>query len=318
MVDPHGAASGPDALFGCWLIDIPTAAKPLIPGMFTFTRHGEAVAGMFRASFGEVPLIDLKLDDRRFEFKTSICNGPLATSRGEVLDDRLLIHLGFPGAPSFALPVRRASDGEMAEIEAARPKRLPLPAVVDLAWNGLARTPPMGWNSWNKFNKGISDTVVREIADALVSTGLRDAGYTYVTIDDGWQGRRDQTGILHPNESFPDMKGLGDYLHSLGLKFGIYSSPGPVTCSGFVGSYGHEHQDAHQFADWGVDYLKYDWCSAGEIYHTKFEMRAAYQVMAEALRATGRPIVFSVCQYGLFDAPTSGAHPATSGTTGRR
>ena len=135
---------------------------------------------------------------------------------------------------------------------------------------------------------------------------MRDAGYVYVNIDDGWQGERDEHGNLRPNTKFPDMKGLADYLHGRGLKLGIYTSPGPKSCAGFEGSYGHEEQDARTFAEWGVDYLKYDWCSAGLIYDDA-EMPAVYLKMAEAIRATGRPMVFSICQYGRADVWKWGA-----------
>ena len=119
----------------------------------------------------------------------------------------------------------------------------------------LAASPPMGWNH---FAEKVTDADVRAAADAMVATGMRDAGYKYVIIDDGWEGTRDGQGIIHPNSRFPDMKGLADYVHSKGLKFGIYSSPGPKTCGEFEGSYGHEDQDANTYSQWGVDYLKYD------------------------------------------------------------
>jgi alpha-galactosidase len=120
----------------------------------------------------------------------------------------------------------------------------------------------------------------------------------YVNIDDCWQGKRDEKGFIHPNERFPDMKALADYIHSKGLKFGIYSSPGPKTCAQYEGSYRHEEQDAQSYAEWGVDFLKYDWCSAQEVYKPE-EMRGAYRKMYDALRRTGRPMVYSLCQYGL-------------------
>jgi alpha-galactosidase len=161
----------------------------------------------------------------------------------------------------------------------------------------LAQTPPMGWNSWNKFAEKINAQTVKEIADAMVSSGMKDAGYVYVNIDDTWQGKRDAEGVLQPNEKFPDMKGLADYVHSKGLKIGIYSSPGPKTCAGYEGSYQHEAQDAQTWAAWGIDYLKYDWCSAKDVYKDE-EMPAVYKKMGDALKATGRPIVFSICQYG--------------------
>jgi alpha-galactosidase len=159
----------------------------------------------------------------------------------------------------------------------------------------------MGWSSWNRFGEKIDDKTVREIADALVSSGLRDAGYTYVNIDDGWQGERDATGRLQPNSKFPDMKALADYVHARGLKLGIYTSPGPRSCAGYEGSYGHVEQDAKTFAEWGIDYLKYDLCSGEAFYHTPETVYATYQQMGEALAATRRPIVYSLCEYGRFD-----------------
>jgi len=162
----------------------------------------------------------------------------------------------------------------------------------------LAATPPMGWNSWNHFACKVSDSVVRASADAIASNGMKAAGYVYVNIDDCWQGQRDGKGVIHPNAKFPDMKALGDYIHGKGLKFGIYSSPGPKTCAGYAGSYQHEDQDAASYAAWGVDYLKYDWCSAADVYKPE-QMPEVYKKMHDALVRTGRPIVFSLCQYGL-------------------
>ena len=169
-------------------------------------------------------------------------------------------------------------------------------------------TPPMGWNSWNHFAGHVTQNDVRSAADALVSSGMRDAGYIYVNIDDTWQGQRDAQGVIQTNSKFPDMKALADYVHSKGLKLGIYSSPGPKTCAGYEGSYGHEEQDAKTYAGWGIDYLKYDLCSFGKLMKEQtgndrdkaFAMqKAAYEKMHQALVATGRPIVFSMCQYGL-------------------
>jgi alpha-galactosidase len=156
----------------------------------------------------------------------------------------------------------------------------------------------MGWNSWNLFGDRIDDQTVRSIADAMVSSGMRDAGYVYVNIDDTWEGVRDANGNLTSNHKFPDMKALADYVHSKGLKIGIYSSPGPRTCASYPASYGHEDQDAKTFAAWGIDYLKYDWCSAGNIYKVE-DLQPIYQKMGDALAATGRPIVYSLCEYGL-------------------
>jgi alpha-galactosidase len=174
----------------------------------------------------------------------------------------------------------------------------------------LAATPPMGWNSWNHFAGRVTEADVKAAADALVSSGMRDAGYVYVNIDDTWEGPRNAQGEITTNSKFPDMKALADYVHSKGLKLGIYSSPGPKTCAGYPGSYGHEAQDARTYASWGIDYLKYDLCSFRDIMDKEapgdpakqFAMqKAAYEKMHKALEATGRPIVFSMCQYGWND-----------------
>ncbi len=184
-----------------------------------------------------------------------------------------------------------------------------LPAVFAQTTT-LAATPPMGWNSWNHFAGKVSDADVRAAADALVSTGMRDAGYIYVNIDDTWQGERDAQGGIHANNKFPDMKALADYVHSKGLKIGIYSSPGPLTCAHYAGSYQHEEQDAKTYAEWGIDFLKYDLCGFREIMRKEapndpqkaFAMQKdAYEKMHKALIATGRPILYSLCQYGWND-----------------
>src|ERR1035438_8344031 len=187
------------------------------------------------------------------------------------------------------------------------PAPLPLPALRDLPDNGLARTPAMGWNSWNKFAGRVDDAAVRGMADAMVSSGMSKAGYTYINIDDTWELGRDAKGNITSNKKFPDMKALADYVHSKGLKIGIYSSPGPKTCAGYEASYGHEEQDAKTFAGWGIDYLKYDWCSAGSIYKND-ALQPVYQKMGDALRATGRPMVYSLCEYGMGSVEKWGAN----------
>ena len=189
----------------------------------------------------------------------------------------------------------------------------------------VAQTPPMGWNSWNYFFGKVTDKDIRDSADQIVASGMKDAGYTYVNIDDTWEGKRDETGVLHTNEKFPDMKALADYVHSKGLKIGIYSGPGTKTCAGYPASLGHEEQDAQLYASWGIDYLKYDLCSfipdvlEKQAPNDKAEqmriMIAAYDKMSKALKATGRPIVFSLCQYG-WDAPWEWA-PALGGNLWR-
>ena len=173
----------------------------------------------------------------------------------------------------------------------ARSAADPLPGVA----NGLARTPPMGWNSWNKFGCNVNEKLVRSAVDAMVSTGMRDAGYQYIVIDDCWQGQRNAQGDIEPDASrFPSgMAALADYIHKKGLKFGIYSDAGTKTCGGRPGSRGREFQDAQRYASWGVDYLKYDWCNTGTQ-----DAASSYLTMSEALQATGRPIVFSLCEWG--------------------
>jgi alpha-galactosidase len=189
----------------------------------------------------------------------------------------------------------------------------------------IAQTPPIGCNSWNFFAEKVTDKDIRAAADNIVATGMKDAGYIYVNIDDTWEGERDATGLLHTNSKFPDMKALADYVHSKGLKIGIYSGPGTKTCGGFAASLGHEEQDAKMYADWGIDYLKYDLCSFIPDVMEKQEpndkaaqmrlMIAAYTKMGKALQATGRPIVFSLCQYG-WDAVWEWA-PALGGNSWR-
>jgi len=159
----------------------------------------------------------------------------------------------------------------------------------------LAKKPPMGWNSWNKFECKINETVVKEVADALVSSGMKNAGYQYIIVDDCWQIGRDSLGnILADPERFPSgIKSLVDYIHSKGLKFGIYSDAGTLTCQGRPGSRGYEFQDARTYAKWGVDLLKYDWCS-----HGKQNAEASYALMRDAIYKAGRPMVLSICEWG--------------------
>lgn len=162
-------------------------------------------------------------------------------------------------------------------------------------FEGLALTPPMGWNSWNKFACNIDEKLVKEIADAMVSSGMKAAGYTYVNIDDCWHGDRDSLGFIHPDPTrFPSgMKSLADYVHSKGLKLGIYSDAGSQTCGGRPGSRGYEFQDAQMYAKWGIDYLKYDWCNTEGL-----KAEGAYKTITAALRKAGRPIVLSICEWG--------------------
>ena len=175
--------------------------------------------------------------------------------------------------------------------------------------HSLALTPPMGWNSWNVWGTAVDDAKVRSAADAMVASGLAAHGYQYINIDDAWEGERGPDGRIQTNPKFPDMKALADYVHSKGLKLGIYSSPGPKTCAGYEGSYEHELLDAQTYAEWGIDLLKYDWCSYGKIAedHSRPELRKPYDVMRAALDQCGRDIVYSLCQYGMGDVSEWGA-----------
>lgn len=228
---------------------------------------------------------------------------------------------GAPGAAGRAggppaggpPPNRPPQEYLLARVSTARPGAAPArPPLIDnspVKSNGLAKTPPMGWNSWNKFTNQVSDPMIREMADAIVSSGMRDAGYIYVNIDDTWEAaNRDANGNIKTNNKFPNMKALADYVHSKGLKLGIYSSPGPRTCAGYLGSFEHEEQDAKMYASWGIDYLKYDWCSASQVYaDNQYTMTQAYAKMGKALLNSGHDIVFSLCQYGNHEVGEWGA-----------
>ena len=176
--------------------------------------------------------------------------------------------------------------------------------VPEDAFDTIAQTPPMGWNSWNCFEKNINENVIRQIADVMVSSGMKDAGYSYLVLDDFWMIDRDEDGnILADPEKFPHgMKALADYIHSKGLKFGLYLDLGTNTCGGSVGSRGYEYQDALQLARWGVDFTKVDWCS-----HDASDEKTAYLRMRDALKNSGRPILFSLCEWGKNAPWTWGA-----------
>ena len=166
-------------------------------------------------------------------------------------------------------------------------------------FENLAQTPPMGWNSWNTFATDINEELIKDIANQFVELGLKDAGYEYIVLDDGWMTKeRDAQGNLVPDpKKFPSgMKALADYIHSKGLKFGLYNCAGNTTCAGYPGSRGYEYQDARSYASWGVDFLKYDWCDTGKLNATE-----AYTTMRDALKKAGRPVVFSICEWGEND-----------------
>lgn len=168
-------------------------------------------------------------------------------------------------------------------------------AVNAQKFENMAPTPPMGWNSWNYFACNVDEKMIREVADIMAESGMQDAGYEYINIDDCWHGTRDSLGFIHPDpQRFPSgMKALADYVHSKGLKLGIYSDAGWKTCGGRPGSRGHEYQDAMMYASWGIDYLKYDWCFSDGL-----KAEGAYLTMRNALYAAGRPMVLSICEWG--------------------
>jgi alpha-galactosidase len=174
-------------------------------------------------------------------------------------------------------------------------------ALKIICGDTIALTPPMGWNSWNCFGCDVTEANVRAAADAMVASGLINHGWTYINIDDCWEAGRDADGMVLSNQKFPDMKALTDYVHGKGLKIGLYSSPGPKTCAGHEGSYKHEELDARRYGEWGFDYLKYDWCSYGNIAPKPDHdgLMKPYQVMRAALDKAPRDIVFSLCQYGM-------------------
>jgi len=300
------AAARAEGLNGTWRLD---QVKPWGVTLHTFVslhqEGGVLKGGVYPNGSGEIPIVGPKAEGDGFVFR--IDWGWTFHVHPEGANLRVQVDYDGNGSES-GLAVPAGAEDLRA------PAALPLPALRDLPDNGLARTPPMGWNSWNHFAEKVDDGVVRAAADAMVISGMAAAGYTYINIDDTWEAGRDARGNIVPNRKFPDMKALADYVHGKGLKLGIYSSPGPLTCGGYEGSFGHEEQDARTYASWGIDYLKYDWCSMGRIYPNS-DLRAGYQKMGEALLASGRPIVFSLCEYGMGDVWTWG--PAVSGNLWR-
>jgi alpha-galactosidase len=294
-----------DRLTGNWVVREPRADGTVRLTYFNLKQEGPRITGSIRVTQFYYVITESTGGPDGFTITGTMRDGKnerRVLYEGKLVGDEL--HVGTrrrPGDPLTEMVARRAPAGE-----GALPARIPPPALHKVPDNGLARTPPMGWNSWNKFAGRVDDATVRAIADAMASNGMKEAGYLYVNIDDTWEGGRDAKGNITTNKKFPDMKALADYVHSKGLKLGIYSSPGPNTCAGYEGSYGHEEQDARTYAAWGIDYLKYDWCGARTLY-TDEEMPAIYQKMGDALQATRRPIVYSLCQYGRLDVWKWGA-----------
>ena len=285
---------------GIWVSSIKQPDGHTDREVFVLKQTGNQLTGKVERAWGTLNIQEGSVDGSHFVIGAKTDDGYAVGYDGTLAGDKLRVTMHEPNAKTFELVAARSTTDPFLVEHVIAP-----PSVRDLPPNRLAKTPPMGWNSWNLFAGKIDDKTVREMADALVSSGMRDAGYIYLNIDDTWEGDRDANGVIHSNNKFPDMKALGDYVHSKGLKFGIYSSPGPYTCAGYEGSYAHEEQDARTYADWGVDYLKYDWCSARRLYPDS-AMRAVYQKMADALRATNRSIVYSLCQYGRDNVWTWG------------
>jgi alpha-galactosidase len=312
---------------GNWLSAVSMNDGTFRRSYFDLVQRGDTITGTIRTTQFFYDIVESSWDSTGFTIVGAMKDGGSVRRQefhGRIVGDSL--HLLPVRRPAPATPVAsataRATNAAATPAprpqpelvahrvppgEGALPAKRPLPARHTVRANGVARTPAMGWNSWNKFAGRVTDADVRAMADAMVSNGMRDAGYVYVNIDDTWEGdKRDSLGNITSNSKFPDMKALADYVHSKGLKLGIYSSPGPTTCAGYIGSYGHEAQDAKTFAEWGIDYLKYDWCGARMMYRDE-DMPALYQIMGDALLATGRPIVYSLCQYGRLDVWKWGA-----------
>jgi len=339
IADPANALPG--GLEGRWTAQqaSPGSAAP-IEAVLIFTGN----RGAMRVGADEWPLFDVKELGTSIGFTLVIPGAPYVTIHysGTLTGDGLELASLDEGQGIFKLTARRRADSMQApqaptlapspvpgapgrsEPPVAllnppppAPEALPappraLPAVPKIpspsaSPNNLAKTPLMGWASREKLGTDIEDDVIRQAAEGLDETGLRTLGYVTVEIDDGWQGTRDATGALRGNEKFPDMKALGDYIHSKGLKFGLQTSAAAKSCNGFDGSLGHEAQDAATFASWGVDYLIYDMCGADAIFGTQAEQQTAFQKMAEALRASGREIALVISQNGAFDVAQWGA-----------
>jgi alpha-galactosidase len=311
-------ASAQSDLNGYWNFRVSNNDGTYRETYFQLEQSGQTLTGKLYGRNAEGLPIEGTAKDGVVHFATvpapGSTNGRVTAYDGTFADGRFQLEThGSRGQIQKGEAVRSTKEAALP------PAPLPLPALHDLPENGLARTPPMGWNSWNKFAGRITDADVRGMADAMVASGMSKLGYVYINIDDTWEGGRDASGNIITNKKFPDMKALADYVHSKGLKIGIYSSPGPKTCALYEGSFGHEEQDAKTFAAWGIDYLKYDLCSARYSYpSTQANHQGLYQKMGEALEHSGRPIVYSLCQYGendpwLWGAKVSGNLWRTTG-----
>jgi alpha-galactosidase len=319
---PGRQAVQPATFTGRWVVSAPLPGGQTRETTYFLTQSGDSLSGAISNGTRMQDFTEGKVtgseaswavvtqagdQQRRTEYHAKFAGDQLAITMSVTITGGNSARGGAANAPApqeFAAK-RISMNGTPVGPFDGLPK-VALPALHTVPDGGLARTPPMGWNSWNHFHTTIDDTAVRGIADAIVASGMKNAGYVYINIDDTWEGTRDANSNIQSNSKFPDMKALSDYVHSKGLKLGIYSSPGPKTCAGYEGSYGHEVQDAKTWASWGIDYVKYDWCSASAVFKPE-DMHPVYQIMGDALRATGRPIVFSLCQYGQQTVQTWGA-----------
>jgi alpha-galactosidase len=304
-------------LTGHWLASVTTPDGQVRETSLYLTAQGDGISGYFEF-FNQDPaqISNAKLSGNDLSFTIVRDNYGEQRSMNFALTlvgEELTMHLPGPNGSTREVVLKHVSAAVPSAMPAPKPK-ITLPAAPDVPYNGLAKTPPMGWNSWNKFAGKVTDHLVRETADAMAGNGMKAAGYEYINIDDTWEAGRDAQGNIQTNDKFPDMKALADYVHSKGLKLGIYSSPGPKTCAGYEGSLGHEGQDAKTYASWGIDYLKYDWCSAARVYDYH-SMPAAYAKMGKALHDSGRAIVYSLCQYGLLNSSEWG--PKVGGNSWR-
>ncbi len=313
------AAAGAQGLTGRWearMYQVDEGRKMVL----ALTQQGGAVTGyMLQPNSPGVPLLEGAVTGNALTFAierpgrgargATTPPAPVRTAYSAVLQgDKLLLTMPA-GRGGMLNPM------EFTRVSTEAPKPLPPPeprttltSYNPVPDNGLAKTPPMGWNSWNKFAGRVTDKDVRGMADAMAGNGMKAAGYAYINIDDTWELDHDAKGNIRTNSKFPDMKALAAYVHGKGLKLGIYSSPGPFTCAGYEGSFNHEVRDARQYAAWGIDYLKYDWCSASNVYdNTSMTQQAAYAKMGLALLKSGRKILYSLCQYGQNDVGSWGA-----------
>jgi len=286
------AKFSPGNISGTWRLDMVKRGNVMLTSYFIIHQDGTTFDGTIVINGAvDLPFLNPRVEGNEAVFTTTWNSDYRLRADG----DKLHVTLAYSnGGKDEGFAVR------VPEAETKPPKFIPLPSLIPVPENGLAQTPPMGWNSWNHFGSNVDDSIVRAAADKLVSSGLSSLGYIYINIDDCWEGTRDPNGNIVPNGKFPNMKALADYVHKRGLKLGLYSTPGPLTCGGYLGSYGYEEQDAKTYASWGIDYLKYDWCSAARIY-TNEQLQAAFQKMGTALLNSGRPIIYSLCEYGMGD-----------------